>query len=388
MKFDFDKLTERRGTGSAKWDVGENELPMWVADMDFETAPAVKLAVTEIAQRGIYGYPTLPDEYFESVSDFWFLRHGYRFMPSDMIYSNGIVAAISSMVRRFSHPAENVVLQTPVYNIFYNCILNSGRRVAENRLVYDGEGYSIDFDDLEKKLSDPQSTLMILCNPHNPVGKIWERETLAKIGELCKKHGVTVISDEIHSEFTPPGVSYVPFASASETCADISLTCISASKSFNIAGLQSACVVAKNPTLRQRAFRGINNDEVGEPNVFSVAANIAAYRHGSEWLDALQSYVYENKRYAAEYINTKIKGLKAVNSEATYLLWVDVSHYSSDSKKFAEELRAKTGLYVADGMKYGSGGESFIRINMATQRARVEDGLSRLLKFTEHLCKG
>ena len=215
MKYNFDKPTDRRNTNSLKWDVAPGELPMWVADMDFETLPEAKSAILEVAERGIFGYSIVPDEYFESIADFFKRRHGYRFSPSDMVYSNGVVAAISSMVRKLTTPAENVLVQPPVYNIFYNSILNNGRRVLENKLIYENGEYRMDFADLEKKLSDPQTSLMILCNPHNPVGKIWEKETLARVGELCKKYGVTVISDEIHSSITKPGTSYIPFASAS-----------------------------------------------------------------------------------------------------------------------------------------------------------------------------
>ena len=385
MKFDFDKPTERRNTGSLKWDIADGELPMWVADMDFETAPAVKDAVMRVAERGIYGYSTVPDEYFLSISDFWHKRHGFRFDPSWMIYSNGIVAAISSMVRKLTTPAENVLIQAPVYNIFYNSILNNGRNIVSNDLVYDGGKYRIDFSDLEEKLKNPQTSLMILCNPHNPVGKIWDRETLAKIGELCYENGVTVISDEIHCSVTAPGASYIPFASASEVCADISLTCVAASKAFNIAGLQSACVIAKNPHLRHKVWRGINTDEVGEPNVFAIDANIAAFRHGGEWLDALNEYIFENKRYAVDYIKNNIPGVRAELSEATYLLWTDVSKYTSDSEEFARDLRLKTGLYVSDGVEYGRGGEGFIRINLATQRSNVEDGMARFERYIKSI---
>lgn len=385
MKFDFDKITDRRNTGSLKWDVRDGELPMWVADMDFETAPAVKEAVMHVAERGIYGYSTVPDEYFLSISDFWYERCGFRFDPSWMVYSNGIVAAISSMVRKFTTPAENVLIQAPVYNIFYNSILNNGRNIISNDLVYDDGEYRIDFSDLEEKLKNPQTSLMILCNPHNPVGKIWDRETLAKIGELCYKYGVTVISDEIHCSVTAPGKSYVPFASASEMCADISLTCVAASKAFNLAGLQSACVIAKNPILRHRAWRGINTDEVGEPNVFSIDANIAAYRHGGEWLDAVNEYIFENKKYAVDYIKKNIPGVKAALSEATYLLWTDVSAYTENSEEFARDLREKTGLYVSDGVEYGRGGEGCIRINLATQRANVIEGLKRFESYIKSL---
>ncbi len=381
MKYDFNKPTFRRGTDSVKWNVGETELPMWIADMDFETCPEVIQEVMKTAKLGIYGYADVPDEYFESISDFWFERYGYRFNTSDMVYSNGIVAAVSSMVRKLTTPAENVLIQAPVYNIFYNCILNNGRNVLSSDLVYaDGE-YKIDFCDLEEKLKNPQTSLMILCNPHNPVGKIWDRETLAKIGELCKKHGVTVISDEIHGPVTAPDKKYIPFASASAVCAEISATCVSASKAFNVAGLQSACVIAANPQLRHKIWRGLNTDEAGEPNVFSIRANIAAYRHGGAWLDELLLYIQQNRDAATKYIEEKMPKLSVTKADATYLLWVNVSEYTDNSKDFARALREKTGLYVSDGVPYGKGGEHFLRINLATQRSNVEDALVRLERF-------
>ena len=388
MKYDFDKPTDRRNTGSVKWDVAEGELPMWVADMDFETAPAVKSAIMKIAERGIFGYVDVTFEYFKSISDFWYERYGYRFDPEHMIYSSGVVGAISSIVRKITTPGEKVLIQPPVYNVFYNSIVNNGRFVVENELVYRNGEYEIDFADLEAKLQDPQTSLMILCNPHNPVGKIWQRDTLIKIGELCKKHGVTVVSDEIHSSFTVPGRTYIPFASASEVCADVSITCVSASKSFNIAGLQSASVIVKDPILRHKVWRGLNTDEVGEPNVFAVEANIAAFKYGGEWLDQLNEYIFSNKRYAENYVNERIEGLIAVKSDATYLLWVDVSAYTDNSEEFAKDLRLKTGLYVSDGVRYGKGGERFLRINLATQRKNVEDGMARLEKYVNDLRKG
>lgn len=385
MKYNFDKPTNRRDSYSVKWDVLAHELPMWIADMDFETADEVRAAIMKTAELGIYGYSTLPDEYFEAVADFWEKRHGYRPDPSWMIYSAGIVAAISSIVRRLTHPAENVLIQAPVYNIFYNCILNSGRNVISNDLVYENGEYRIDWDDLEAKLAIPQTSLMILCNPHNPVGKIWDKETLAKIGELCKKHGVTVVSDEIHCSLTAPGKNYVPFASVNDTCADIAVSCVAASKTFNLAGLQASCVIAKNPVLRHRVWRGINNDEVGEPNIFAVSATIAAYRHGGEWLDELREYLFENRRFATEILGREAPQLYVVPAEASYLLWVDISAYSNDSVKFSHDLREATGLYVSDGAEYGHGCESFIRINLATQRKNVEDGMLRLANYVNSL---
>ena len=381
MKYDFDKITDRRNTTSLKWDVAENELPMWVADMDFETAPAVKASIVKTAEHGIFGYSITTDEYFNAYANFFRERYGAPFTTDAMVYVSGIVPAISSIVRRITNPGENVLIQAPVYNIFYNCILNNGRQVLSSDLVYKDGAYSIDFEDLEKKLALPQTSLMILCNPHNPIGKIWDKKTLKKIAELCEKYSVTVISDEIHSPITEPGKKYTPFASVSKAADEISITCIAASKSFNIAGLQSSCLYIKNPTLRHKIFRGINNDEVGEPNIFATNANIAALNDGREWLDELNVYIAENKRFAEKYIDDNIPSLHVVSSEATYLLWVDISGVTYDSVRFTENLRNATGLFVNDGAEYGECARSFIRINLATQRARVKDGLERLAKF-------
>ena len=385
--YDFDKITDRFGTLSYKWDVADGELPMWVADMDFEVAEPIKNAILKRAEHAIFGYSSTPEEFFEAVSSYWHRRHGYRIPTEDMIYSNGVVAAISSIVRKLTTPAENVLIQAPVYNIFYNSILNNGRNVISSDLVYDSSEYSIDFDDLEKKLSLPQTTLMILCNPHNPVGRIWTRDELERIGALCKKHGVTVLSDEIHCDLTPIGEGYVPFASVNDVCRNISVSAVAASKTFNIAGLQSACLFAHDPVIRHKVWRGVNTDEVGEPNAFSMTANIAAFSKCDEWVDAMREYVFENKRIACDFINSEIPGVKATFSRATYLLWIDISDVADDSVDFCKKLRESTGLYLSDGAEYGECGRRFVRMNLATQRARVLDGLDRLKRGVERYTK-
>ena len=385
--YDFDTLTDRRGTLSYKWDVREGELPMWVADMDFVTAPAVKEAIVRRAEHGIFGYSITRDEYFESASAFWGRRHGFAPPREWMVYSSGVVAALSSLVRRLTEPAESVLIQAPVYNIFYNSILNSGRRVVSSDLVPEGGEYSIDFDDLERKLAEPSTTLMILCNPHNPVGRVWERWELERIGELCVRHGVRIISDEIHADFVEPGRSYTPFSSLGGACADISVSCISPSKTFNLAGLQSAIVIAKDAHLRYQVYRSLNNDEVGEPNAFAMCAGIAAFTECDGWVDELVRYVFENKRVACEYINGRIPGLTAQPSSATYLLWIDISALSRDSVDFCRRLREATGLYLSDGEEYGECGRCFVRMNLATQRERVLDGLARLESFCSELLR-
>ena len=385
MTFDFDKIVDRRGTDSMKWNVAENELPMWVADMDFETAPAVREALADRVAHGVFGYSDLPDSWAEAYIGWWKGRHGFAINPDWLIFTTGVIPAISTAVRKLTTPAEKVVVQTPVYNIFFNSILNNGRVPLESPLTYDGEKYVMDFADLEEKLSDPQTTLMILCNPHNPVGAIWDRETLAKIGELCKKHHVTVLSDEIHCDLTDPGFEYVPFASASETCREISVTCLAPTKAFNIAGLQTAAVCVPNEALRFKMNRALNTDEVAEPNAFAVAAAEAAFTRGGEWLDALRAYLMENKRTVYEFLKKELPLVHCVPQHATYLLWLDCSKYAEDTDALAKQIREKTGLYLSSGSQYRGNGKKFLRLNTACPRSVLLDGLNRLKTALEQL---
>ena len=379
MKYDFDKITDRKGTSSLKWDTRENELPMWVADMDFETAPAIVEAIEKRAENGIFGYSVVPDEWSRSICNWWKNRHRYDMKPESLVFCTGVVPAISSIVRKMTAVGENVLIQTPVYNIFFNSILNNGRRVIENKLLYDGKAYSVDFDDLEKKLADPQTTLMLLCNPQNPAGKIWDKETLIKIGELCIKHNVLIVSDEIHCDLTDPDKEYIPFASISEEFEMNSITCISPTKAFNIAGLQTSAVMIPNKVIRRKVERGLNTDEVAEPNVFAINAAIAAFNEGGEWLDELKEYIYKNKQTVKDYLDKNVPQIKLVYSEATYLLWLDCTSFVKDGDSFAGFVRKNSGLWVSDGSAYGNG-DKFIRMNIATQRERVLDGLERLKK--------
>jgi cystathionine beta-lyase len=380
MSYNFDEVINRRNTNSLKWDIKDNELPMWVADMDFQTAPEIKKAVIKRAEHGIFGYNIVPEQWYDAYINWWKKRHNFVIKKEWLIFCTGVVPAISSAVRKLTTPAENILILTPVYNIFFNSIINNGRNVLECPLKYNGETYSIDFNDLEKKLSNPQTTMMILCNPHNPVGKVWSEEILKKIGELCFKHHVIVLSDEIHCDLTKTGVEYVPFASVSEECRMNSITCISPTKSFNLAGLQTAAVVVPNEYLRNKINRGLNTDEVAEPNCFAVLAAIAAYDCGAQWLDDLRKYIDENRRLVSEFVQKEIPQIKLVKSEATYLLWLDCSKISGNSSVIAQFIRNTTGLYLSDGQQYGSGGEQFLRLNIACPRSYLIDGLQRLKK--------
>ena len=387
MEYSFDKLTNRVNTNSLKWNVAENELPMWVADMDFETAPEIKKAICERAEHGIFGYTDIPKEWFDAYEHWWKNRHNFQIETEWLIFCTGIVPAISSIVRKLTTPAEKVLIQTPVYNIFFNSIINNGCQVLESPLKYEGLNYDIDFEDLEAKLSDPQTTLMILCNPHNPVGKIWSAETLRRIGKMCAEYNVTVISDEIHCDLTDPGCSYVPFASVSDYCREISITCVAPTKAFNLAGLQTAAVIVPNPALRHKVWRGLNTDEVAEANVFAIPAAVAAFNKGANWLDSLREYIYKNKIFALNFIKKEIPKVKIVPSQATYLLWLDIGNITFFSSEAARFIREHTGLYLSDGSEYGKAGQQFLRMNIACPRSRLLDGLERLkqgLELYEH----
>lgn len=387
MKYNFDKIPDRRETGSLKWNGRKNELPMWVADMDFETEPRIRETLAERVAHGVYGYSTIPKEWKQSYTEWWDRRHGWVMDPDKLIFSTGVIPAISSAVRRLTAPAENVLIQTPVYNIFFNCIYNNGRNIVENRLLYQDGAYRMDWEKLERQLSDPQTTLMILCNPHNPVGKIWDRETLARVGELCSTYGVTVLSDEIHCDLTSPGKDYLPFAAVNETCREISITCIAPTKTFNLAGIQTAAVYADDPFLHHKMWRQLNTDEVAEPNVFAVPAAIAAFTYGEEWLDQLREYIEANKQYVTEFLAKKVPQIHPVSSDATYLMWLDCRKLTPDSDKLCAFIRSHSGLWLTSGKEYGSNGEGFLRLNVATSRALVEDGMQRLCESTAAWCE-
>lgn len=386
MEFYFDELVERRGTGSLKWDVGEKELPMWVADMDFPTAPIVREAIERRAAHGVFGYGVVTPEWYRAVSGWWERRHDFKIEEEWLIFCTGVVPAISSIVRKLTTPGENVLIQTPAYNIFFNSVLNNGRNVLESGLLYDGETYKIDFEDLERKLANPQTTLMILCNPQNPAGNLWDRDTLARIGELCAKNHVIVLSDEIHCDLVEPGYAYVPFASVSEVCRENSITCIAPTKAFNLAGLQTAAAAVPNPVLRHKVWRGLNTDEVAEPNAFAVEAAVAAFTGGGPWLDELREYLWENRRVAEAFIRENLPEIKAVKSHATYLMWLDCTEIADSGEALAEYIRSSTGLYLCAGEEYRSKG-AFLRCNLACPRERLEEGLVMLKKGVDKYIK-
>ena len=384
MKYDFSKITDRFNSNSLKWDVKKDELPMWVADMDFETAPEIIEAIKKKVDLGIFGYTIIPDDYYSAISKWWSTRHNFNIEKEWILFCTGVVPAISSIVRKMTNVGDNVLIQSPVYNIFYNSIINNGRKILSSDLSFDGKNYYIDFEDLENKLSKESTTLMILCNPHNPIGKVWSRETLRKIGELCLKHNVLVISDEIHCDLTYEDNIYTPFASISSEIAQNSITCIAPTKTFNLAGLQTSSIVIPNEDIRRKVNRGINTDEVAEPNAFAIEATIAAFRKGEPWLKELIQYLSSNRELVKQFIAKELPQLNLIHSQATYLLWIDCKNITSDSEELCQYIRKETGLYLSSGAAYGVNGNGFIRMNIGCPKERLEDGLAMFKKGIEN----
>lgn len=377
-KFDFDTPVERRNTGSIKYDeVGPNQIPMWVADMDFKTAPAITEALIQRASSGVYGYTSTSKEWADAYIGFYRDRHNFSFRKENLVFCLGVVPIISSSVRKLTQEGDNVVVLSPVYNIFYNSIINNKRKVLEVPLIRGVDAYSIDFAALEKAFADPRTTLCIFCNPHNPVGRIWNGEELGEVGKLAKEHGVIVISDEIHGELTAPGKSYVPFASVNEVNREVSLTCLSPTKAWNLAGIHTAAFVCFNEEIKAKVERQINTDEVAEPNIFSCVAAIKAYNEGREYLDELREYLFENYTYLSDFLVNNLPMLRLFKEEATYLAWVDISSLGIDDKTFCKYLLDESGVLFNDGSHYGTGGEGFIRINLACPRKTLVEGLNR-----------
>ncbi len=385
MSHNFDELIPRRGTNSYKWDSAADAdlLPMWVADMDFRTAPPVVEALRRRTEHGIFGYTRVPDAYYESVIRWFSRRHGWKMDKSWILYTSGVVPAVSAVLKALTRPGDKVVVQTPVYNCFFSSIRNNGCRIASNPLIYENNAYRIDYGDLERKLSDPEVKVLLLCNPHNPTGRVWTREELTLIGNLCLRHGVTVISDEIHGELTYPGHVYTPFASISEAFLRHSVTCISPSKAFNLAGLQIANIVSADEEMRRRIDKAININEVCDVNPFGVVATIAAYDEGEEWLGQLLDYLKANYECFRNFCRTSLPDFPVVNLEGTYLAWMNCRALGIASETLERRLTEEAGLRLNAGTVYGVEGEGFMRWNIACPRTILLEGLKRFAGFVQ-----
>ena len=370
-EYDFESVIDRHNTNSVKWDYFDDDIPMWVADMDFKVASPIQNAILKRANHPVFGYTIVPDELFESYINWWDSRYDLKMSREDMAYSIGVMPSISSMIRCLTDAGDEILIQTPVYHVFFYVIEENDRKVLENELIYENGEYKIDFDDLDEKLSKVK--LMILCNPHNPIGKIWSESDLARIGNLCKKHDVILISDEIHCDLTDPGVDYNPFVSD-----DNVIRCLSPSKSFNIAGFQSSVVHATNSELLEKIKTQMHVDNSDACNVFATSAVMAAYNESSGWLDELKDVLYKNKSIVRDYLAEELPVVKLVESDATYLLWLDCSALGVSSKILSEFLRSNQGLFLSAGCDFGKCGDNFLRMNIACPEKLLDEGLRRL----------
>lgn len=384
----FDTAPDRRGSGSYKWDseAGAGDvIPLWVADMDFKTAPVVIEALRRRVEHGVFGYTLVDDEYYAALHGWFAERHGYTIDTRQVIYTSGVVPALSAIIKALTKPGEGVIVQTPVYNCFFSSIRNNGCRIVESPLIRekisgDTFTYRMDFEDLERKAADPANTMLLLCNPHNPAGRIWNRDELKQVAEICRRNGVRVVSDEIHCELAMPGLEYTPYGTIDPT----GVICLSPSKAFNTAGLQIANIVCPDDSVRRAVDRAININEVCDVNPFGVVALKAAYSpEGATWLNTLRGYLADNYRLTRDIISNELPGCPMALLEATYLPWIDVSSLGVPTEELEERLIREAGVWVNCGEMYGSGG--FIRLNIACPRERLREGLRRLVGFLKKL---
>lgn len=384
MEYDFSRPTERRGTDSYKWDSAPEAdiIPLWVADMDFETFPCITEALQRRVAHGIFGYTRVPEAYYEAVCNWFGKRHGWHINREDIIYTSGVVPAVSAVIKALTLPGDQVIVQGPVYNCFFSSIRNNGCEMVSNSLIYNKEElrYEIDFDDLERKLAHERARLMLICNPHNPGGRVWTRDELTRVAELCRKYGVRVVSDEIHCELTLYDNEYVPFGSLPDELSHGSITCCSPSKAFNTAGLQIANIVCRDAEVRNRIDRAININEVCDVNPFGVIALQAAYSdEGYEWLTQLRAYISSNYDLLRERFARELPKCKVMRMEGTYLAWIDCSELHISSDEIEEMLMHENKVWVNAGSMYGTEGAAFIRINMACTSELLNEGITRIV---------
>lgn len=385
----FDEIIPRRGTNSCKWDShgDEGTLPMWVADMDFRTAPAIIDALKQRVEHGIFGYTHIPQRYYDATINWFKRRHNWVINPDWIIYTSGVVPALSAIIKALTSPGDKILAQTPVYNCFFSSIRNNGCEVVSNSLIRKDDTYIIDFDDFEKKAADPAVKLFLLCNPHNPAGRVWTKDELTRLGNICIKHNVIVVSDEIHCELVFNNYKYTPFASISPEFQKTTITCCSPSKSFNIAGLQIANIISSDTLIRERINKAININEVCDVNPFGIEALIAAYEQGENWLKELVEYLHSNYLITKEFFEEKMPNLQVLKLEGTYLAWVDCKSLNISSEEIKDILMKRENVLINEGTMYGDDGEGYIRINLACPKSVLLEGLNRIYNALKNYIK-
>ena len=379
MKYNFDELIERRGTNCVKWDESPSPevIPLWVADMDFRVAPAIQKALQQRVEHGVFGYNIVPESYYEAVISWFHRRHQWDIQRSWILYTTAVVPAMSCVIKALTMPGEKVLILSPAYNCFFSSIKNNGCEVLESPLKAVGDTFEVDFDDFESKCADEKTTLFLLCNPHNPSGRVWTKEELQRMYDICKRHGVKVASDEIHCELIMPGHEFVPFGTITDDCVVMN----SPSKNFNTAGLQIANIICSHPSWRRRIDRAININEVCDVNPFGIVALQAAYNESEDWIDELNQYLWGNYQLLCDFIGENIPQWKVCRLEGTYLPWVDISAMGITSQELCDQLLAEAKVWINSGTMYGpQTGEGYVRFNIAIQRSRLLDALQRIKK--------
>ena len=383
MNYDFDELVDRRGTGCVKWDESPNSdvIPLWVADMDFKAAPAIQEAIRKRAEHGVFGYTVVGNDYYEAVISWFRRRHNWDIRREEILYTTGVVPAMSVAIKALTMPGEKVLILSPDYNCFFSSVRNNGCEVLETILRRTGDTFEVDFEDFEAKCTDEKTTVFLLCNPHNPCSRMWTKAELERMNDICMKHGVKVVSDEIHCELVMPGYQFQPFAAVSEACRQNSVILNSPSKSFNIAGLQAANIICAQPEWRHRIDRAININEVCDLNPFGPVALIAAYNESEDWLDALNEYLWGNYQMLCTFAAEHLPQWKVCRLEGTYLPWIDITATGISSQDYCDDLLSEAKVWVNPGTMYGPlSGEGYIRMNIACPRSRLLEALERIAK--------
>ena len=383
MKYDFDELVERRGTNCVKWDesLSPDVIPLWVADMDFRVAPAIQKALQQRVEHGVFGYNIVPESYYEAVISWFRRRHQWEIQRQWILYTTAVVPAMSCVIKALTMPGEKVLILSPAYNCFFSSIRNNGCEVFESPLKAEGDTFEIDWQDFEAKCAEEKTTLFLLCNPHNPSGRVWTREELQRMYDICHQYGVKVASDEIHCELIMPGYKFVPLGTVTDDCVVMN----SPSKNFNTAGLQIANIICSHPSWRRRIDRAINIDEVCDVNPFGIVALEAAYNESEDWIDELNQYLWGNYTVLCDFIEKNIPQWKVCRLEGTYLPWVEISAMGITSQELCDRLLREAKVWVNPGTMYGpKTGEGYVRLNIATQRSRLVEALNRVAKALEH----
>lgn len=391
MVFNFDEIIDRKNTNSIKYDFAlergmpDGILPLWVADMDFKTPPCVIKTLVEASNHGIFGYSEVKEEYFHILKKWFSSHYNWDIERQWLVKTPGVVYAISMAIRAFTKEGDSVLIQRPVYYPFSESILCNNRNLVNNPLVYKDGAYSIDFIDFEEKIIKNNVKLFILCNPHNPVGKVWSKEELITLGDICLKHNVTVVSDEIHADFIYPGREHNVFANLKPEFLDITVTCTAPSKTFNLAGLQVSNIFIANKSLKKLFKEEINKSGYSQLNTMGLLACMSAYENGGKWLEELKEYLLGNLNFVKEYLNKNLPELTLVEPEGTYLIWIDFSKLNLTEEELENLIVKKANLWLDKGTMFGPEGKGFQRINMACQRATLENALINLTKVIKNL---